>query len=346
MTVTPMALPVFDPDGINAKKTTTRVKVIMTEGMHDTAIITLRNESLDRPELQPGTPVQMQYGWNTVDMEWFYGYVDHIQTVYDRSLATGVTFQDVVCLGVSYTMKDPFVGTWMDIQASTVVRQIVNQYLLALVVDNTDYTWPQLSSPGVSAWTYLNQLGTKVGYSVSCNKSLIRFVSIDTAMRQNALSMPVFKSRRTAPGYLDQSLIRFNALQGETLPVAGHTKAVRQINGVDTRSGQIVAAQDDTTSLNSSLLGSTSVYPFFGEQISSEVVTSQGHAQAVLAGMTQANRWTYQAMASLSGLSSVKQGMPIVLTGIDSNNDGVWWVQVVTHMIGATAYSNGRVPGP
>jgi phage protein D len=339
MTVVSGAYPVFDPGGRAVQKTVNSVKVMMGENMHDTAIITLRDENMDRPELQPGTPVKMNYGWMTVDTDWFYGYIDHIETHYDRSLPQGAQYEDVVCLGTSYTMKDPWVGSWTNVRCSSIVQQIAQTYYLATLLETDDYVWPQLASPGVSAWQYLVMLAKKLGYSLAVNKSLLRFVSIDTAMKANWASMPVFRSRNTAPTYLTQTIGTFQALQGETAPIPGHTKAVRTIAGLDLKSGNVIGAIDDTSSLQGNLLGTGAVYPFFGEQVSDQVVNSQGTAQATLAGMTQCNRWVYQATANLSGLTTVRQGTPLILNGIDSNNDGIWWVQEVTHKFSTPGYT-------
>jgi hypothetical protein len=183
----------------------------------------------------------------------------------------------------------------------------------------------------------LTQLATKVGYSLACNQSQIRFTSADLGLLRYWSGMPVFRSRNTAPTYADQTISNFSTVQGETLPVPGHQKAIRTITGINRR-GQIVGAVDDGSSLPSQL-GQSSVYPFFGQQISDQVVTSQAHAQAILTGMTQANRFNYQATATLSGTTSVRQGMPIVISGIDSNQDGMWWVQEVTHKILSEGYS-------
>lgn len=339
MRVVSGAYPIFDPGGLNAQKTVNTVKVIMSEGMHDTAIITLRQEALNAPELQPGTPVIMQYGWSTVDMDRFYGYVDHIETHYDRSLPEGSTYEDVVCLGVSYALKDPLVGSWTNVPVSRVVEEVAKKYFLATLIEEDDFPWPNLASPGSSAWTYLKQIAAKVGYTLAVNKSLLRFTSIDIGMKTQWVNMPVFNSRRSVPTYNQQSISKFQVVQGEALPIAGHTKAIRQINGLDLTSGKIVGAVNDASSLDTNLLGAQSVYPFFGQQISDTVVLNQGHAQAALAGMTQANRFPYQATATLSGLTAVKQGMPIVLQGIDTNHNGMWWVQEVTHKFDSTAYS-------
>lgn len=337
--VLPTASPTFDPGGFNSRKTVNRVKVLMSEGMHDTAIITLRDEPTDAPELQPGTPIMMQYGWATVDMDWFYGYIDHIEHHYQRATPQGSTYEDVVCLGVSYTLKDPFVGAWSNVPCSAIVRLIAQKYFLATMLETDDPVWPQLSAPGSSAWTTLIQLANKVGYSLACNKSQLRFISVATAMKANWAGMPVFRTRNAAPTYYTQSISQFQALTGETAPIPGHTKAVRSITGINPQTGQVVAAANDGTGLRSSQLGQNLVYPFFGQQVSNQVVNSQGTAVATLQGMTECNRFNYQATATLAGLSSVKQGMPITLLGIDSNNDGVWWVQEVVHKIASTGYS-------
>jgi hypothetical protein len=337
VTITPGAYPTFDPGGINAQKIVHHVKIMMSEGMHDTALITLRNEPLDVPELQPGIPVVMQYGWHPMDVEMFYGYIDHVENHYDRAVTTGVTYEDVICMGVSYALKDPFVGAWTNIQASSVVKQVAKQYFLSTLVEDDDDFWPSLASPGDSAWSFLSQLAAKVGYSLACNKSQIRFTSADFGLRQYWSGMQVFHTRNSAPAYSDQSITRFSTVQGEALPIPGHQKAIRRLSGLDS-SGQIIGAVDDGSSLPSQL-GQSSTYPFFGQQISDQVVTSQAHAQTILAGMTQANRFHYQATATLSGRTSVRQGMPIVLQGIDTSHDGMWWVQEVTHKILSEGYA-------
>jgi phage protein D len=332
------AYPVFDPGGLKKQKQVNSVKVMMTEGMHDTAVITLRSEALDVPELQPGTPVKMQYGWLGADLDWFYGYIDHVDNHYDYAIPDGSTYEDVVCLGASYSLKDPYVGAWAHAQASTLVKMVANKYFLSTVVEDDDTIWPNLTWPGDSAWCFLIDLANRTGYSLACNQTTVRFNSVDLGLRRYGPTMPIFRSRRVAPNFLDQSITRFQTLQGESLPISGGTKALRQINGVDMRTGTIVGAINDGQKLPSQL-GTNVVYPFFGQQVSDRVAVSQGHANDILNGMAQHNRFNYTASATLSGLTSVKQGTPIVIKGIDSNQDGVWWVQEVTHKIVSQGYS-------
>lgn len=337
MSVLPWGVAIFDPAGINATRTTVSVMVLQSEGMHDTAIITLRGESLSAPELQPGTPVMLTYGYKPSDLETFYGYIDHTAPHYDRSIPDNSEYEDIVCLGESWVMKDPYVGAWSSVKASALVGQIVAKYQLASLIENDDYTWPQLACQGDSAWSFLISLAKKLGYSLSCNKNLVRFVSITAAMTQHWGTMPVFKSRNAAPLTSQQGITRFQSVNGESLNLPGHTKSARSINGLDINTGQVVGAYDDGTSM--STLGTTRRYPFFMQQISDTVVNSQGSAVATLAGMTERNRFQYQACATLTGLTSVKQGMPIVLLGLDNNESGVWWVQEVKHKIKTTGYS-------
>jgi phage protein D len=335
--VSAYALPIFDPAGRAATKNVVSVKVMQTEGMHDTAIITLRGADTSAPELQPGTPVQMQFGWQSVDLDYFYGYVDHIENHYDRTVGSASTLEDVVCLGASYVLKDPFVGAWTTVQASSLVQQIASKYFLSSVIETDDTIWPQLSSPGDSAWCFLTQLAAKDGFRLACNKTMVRFISVDLSMQRYWTTMPVFQSRMVSSTYSQQTLTVFQSVTGEALPVSGHTKAVRHISGLDLRTGQIVSAA--SAGSGSIPLGQNQNYPFFGQQISDTVVSSQGSAQATLVGMAENNRFPYQATAIISGLTAVRQGVPIVISGIDSNNDGTWWVQEAVHTIKQPSYS-------
>jgi phage protein D len=336
VTIQAAAYPIFDPGGIAARKTVSTVKVMMTEGMHDTAVITLRSEMTDAPELQPGTPVQMQYGWNPLDTDWFYGYVDHVEACYDKSLPLQSTFTDVVCLGASYCLKDPFTGIWTNTQASSLVQQMAGAYFLASLIENDDFAWSQLSNPGASAWSFLVQLANKNGYSLAVNQTLLRFMSIDAALRCYGPSMPVFKTRNTAASLVYQGVSSFHAVTGESFPTPGANKAVRTIAGLDLVTGNIVGAINTGTE---TILGQDTGFPFFTQQVSDVVVNSQASAQNVLTGMAEYNRFNYQATATLTGMTMVKQGTPVVLNGIDSNNDGVWWVEEVTHKISSVGYS-------
>ena len=199
------ALPIFDPGGACQIKNVNTVKVMQTESMHDTAIITLRGANTAAPELQPGTPVQMQYGWQNVDLEYFYGYIDHVESHYDRAVGDGATMEDVVCLGASYALKDPYVGAWTSIQASSLVQAVAGKYYLSSVIESDDTVWSQLSAPGDSAWQFLVQMASKTGYSLACNKTMIRFMSVDLAVANYWSTMPVFISRNVAASYAGQS---------------------------------------------------------------------------------------------------------------------------------------------
>jgi hypothetical protein len=331
----PRGYVVFDPQGVKMQYVTYMVKILQSECMHDTAIITLQGANLSAPALQPGTPMFVTYGNSPGDVDTFYGYIDHVAPHYERTIPDVSSYEDIVCMGESYVMKDPLVGSWSGIQASTLVREIASSFKLAALIQTDDYAWPQLSCSGDSAWSFLTQLAHKVGYTLAVNKNLLRFTSVKAGLRQSWAGMPVFNTRKTAPNTAQQGISKFQALQGEALGLPGHTKALRTISGMDS-TGKIVGAFNDGTSVRT--LGQTTRYPFFVEQISDTVVTSQGSAAATLVGMTESNRFQYQAAASLVGLTSVTQGTPIVLAGLDDNENGVWWVQEVEHVIKAAGY--------
>jgi hypothetical protein len=213
---------------------------------------------------------------------------------------------------------------------------VANTYYISALVENDDYTWPQLSNPGCSAWVFVTQLANQLGYSLACNKTQMRFISVDLGLRNYWPTMPVFLTRNTSPNVGGQGVDCFQAVTGETFTAPGASRAVRTVAGIDSLSGQVVRASNDASSLVP--LGQTTAHPFFHQQVSA-VVTSQGHADATLMGAVQRNRFPYQATATLSGMTVIKQGMPLVISGIDTVNDGVWWVREVVHCISSVSYT-------
>ena len=147
----------------------------------------------------------------------------------------------MVCLGASYSLKDPYVGAWTGVQASSLVNQIASKYFLSTVIETDDTVWPQLAAPvrlrlGASwpSWP------SKTGYSLACNKTMVRFVSIDLAMARYWQTMPVFLSSKVASSYAQQGISQFQALTGEALgDCRVHTKRTCSISGIDLQTGQI-----------------------------------------------------------------------------------------------------------
>ena len=336
MSAQAFATPVFDPGGINGVKTVSRVKITQTEFLHDMAVITLRGADMSAPELQPGTPVQITYGWQNVQNIGFYGYIDHIESSYARMEPLEVRYNDVICLGASYVLKDPITGTWTSVRASDLAQQIAGRYYLSVFVEIGDTLWPQIGTPGTSAWSFLVSLAQKLGYTLACNQTLLRFTSVDAALAQSWNSMPIFRNQVSAPSLSYQTLQRFKAIQGESLNLPGHSRATRTAGGINPLTGQVITVTDNASAV--SAMGKSVPYPFFTQSQTDLVVNDQFQGQASLAGLQQQNRFHYLAEATLSGDASVVQGMPIVLTGLDAKDNGVWWVQEVTHEIKVNSY--------
>ena len=327
-TIQPFSLVIFDPVGYAEVKTTTQVEILQGEFLHDTAVVTLRGANMSDPTLQPGVVVSIGYGWYHFQVEQFYGYIDHIESHYQRLTSDAAEYHDVVCIGASYVLKDPYVGSWMSVQASALVQQIAVSYGLSTLVEVDDTTWPQLSAPGDSAWTFLVTMAQKLGFTFACNKTLLRFTSVDLAMVQNVNTMSVFNSANSALNANYETIMSFSALQGEATGING-TRAVRQAGGIDLRTGQMVLITDDTTSIRP--IAASVPPPFFTMQESDLVISDQFQGQAALAGVQQQNRFHYLAEAKLTGDTSVVQGVPIVLSGLGEKDNGIWWVQEVCH---------------
>jgi hypothetical protein len=337
MTLYAYADPLFDPGGAKMREVVTTVTVRQAEFMHDAAIITLRGSDMSSPTLQPGTPVMMNYGWYNTRIDTFYGYIDHIESSFERNTPEAAHYHDVVCLGASYIMKDAFLGAWSSIKASDLVQQMALRYMFATLVEVDDVIWPQLSSPGQSAWSFLVSMAQKLGYSMSCNKTLLRFTSVDQALKQNWATMPIFQNQRSNLNtHAYESLVSFQALQGEATGLNGN-RSLRLAGGIDPRNGQVIKVSNDPSTM--STMAASVPPPFFSTVSPDVVINEQGQGNASLAGLAQQNRFHYQACAGLTGDPSIVQGMPIVLTGLGRKDDGAWWVQEVVHKFRVSAYT-------
>lgn len=329
---------VFDPLGLAKEKTIATVDIYQEEKAHDICIISVRGEDSTSPEFATGTPVHVRYGWGPSRVEDFYGYVNHVEPPYMRQVyGQSAYYMDVVLVGASYVFKNGFSKIFTDTKASTVVEQLSNSNYFASLVETDDGPWDQLSCPGISGWEFLVELADRLGWLVMCNKSQIRFMSYDRALARNSTVVPTFRTKNSASLSSQETISSFNVLQGETVPNPSGTKALRVVSGVDPRLSKPYTVQNDASGL--SIIGNTTTAPIF-TAMHTDIVTSDSiSAQQQVDSATQSNRFHIQAQAVVNGDPSVTQGIPVILLGIDSNSDGVWYVEKVIHHLEFMSYT-------
>jgi hypothetical protein len=330
----------LDPSGSKATKTVSTAEIHQGLSTHDLAVLTVRGEDPSVPEFTTGTPCHIRYGWNPHQVEDFYGYVSHITPPYERTEYNDSNYyMDLVCLGASFIYKDGLQNVWPNEQISSIFTRLAVAGMFSALVETGDPLWPQLSCAGDSIWSFMRECASKLGWILACNRTNFRFMSVDKSLFKNQAAMPTFWSRKSAPTPDFESITNFKSLQGEVLPIDGHIRAIRGASSVDMRTGQIFAVHNNSSTIDSSAIGKTSVVPFFNKYEKSLPVLDQISTQFRLDAEAQRNRFHIQAKATVSGDTSVVQGIPILLLGLGSLNSGVWFVEEVTHRFSFGVYS-------
>jgi hypothetical protein len=336
---------VMDPAGANLQKTVRWVSIHQAEKMHDLAVVTVRGEDSSQPEYTTGTPVHIQYGWLGVQVEDFYGYVNHCRPRRSKdSRNEGIVLMDVVCVAASYVFKSEFSQVFQNTQASTVISAIAQAQMFSCTASTGDPTWPTLSCVGQSGWEFMVYMADKNGWTVWANKTNINFTTAELALESTASQTPVFFTNTASQRAGQESITFFQSLQGDTVDLAGHTKANRTLSGLNLATGQQYQVSNADV-LPYATLGATNNAPFFARQETDIVSSDQALATQQLFALTQRNRFFVQAVARVSGDIQVTQASTIVLEGLNKASAGVWYVEEVVHNIRYGLYTMDLVLG-
>ncbi len=334
----------FGPGGINAQVNIQSFTLIQGGGQHDIGILTVRADVPTQPYYQTGTPVHVLYGWDPYEIEDFYGYVNHIDAPYDwrQYNLSEVTF-DVILIGTSFLLKEAVTRIWRDMQPSQIVATIAGNNALATVTEHSDAAVPQLTNPGKSQWWFLRMLASRLGWMLSCNKSQLRFLSYDQALKLGAGTLPVFYGRGKDGSGQPQTLSHFRVMQGDAIPDEDGDLRLTQVvaNGMNLVTGSIYQINDTSTR---SIMGTTSPTPLFHSYLDA-VTDDVQSAKTLISGSSQESRFHIRATATVNGEVNVSQGMPVLLLGLDAQSNGVWLVLEVTHKLSYNSYTMDLVLG-
>ena len=335
--VLPTASLTLDPAGAKLTPIVSHAKVIQEDGAHDMAVVRIRGTDPTLPPFTSGTPVTLVYGWSPAGLQTFYGYVNHVVPEHAHNSNTSIAnvYSTVVCMGLSYPMRNASSAAWPSVQASYLVQQKVAQYFLSGIVETDDPTWPQLSNPGISDWKFLAGLAEKLGYCLAVNQSLLKFMSVDQVVNLYSSTIPTFWTKLAAPQPSYANISSFSVLQGETALTGNGAKVRRVVSGVDSETGQSFTVYSDPPSPS---LASTSPTPYFQTYETTVPSTNALLATQALAGVAATNRFYIQADADVAGNSAITQAIPVLLLGLGTTHSGTWYVMRAVHEITNTNF--------
>jgi hypothetical protein len=178
-----------------------------------------------------------------------------------------------------------------------------------------------LVNSGQTQWDFLVSLAKRIGYTLFCSGTEISCHRRDLSLRDRGGSALVL--RRAANGLGE--IRSFRAIIG----AAGSDQVDpgdREGFTVDMLSSRVVpvsARGADDSSFS---------------QFADISASSYGEARTILEGERERGRWTQRAEVETRGDPRVSQGATVLLAGVGSEHEGLWYVSEVEHVIRGGSY--------
>lgn len=276
-----------------------------------------------------GTPVQITWGLSIAMKHTFVGYVSNVDPQFSSQDMTNGNERSLtlVCIGASYMLKDGGFLTMKSVSASTVARRLGESTRFDTTnVQAHPYLAPLWAQAGRSAFSFLNDLAHESGYT-----HYVRGLSLYFHDRLRALSTlgaaPLFTPRSQGGWLLD-----FDGSLGTTTGSGGDLLR-RTAHGVNPRTGKEFAAVNNGGTRRP-LLGRERMTPMFSGG-ATLVADDYGDAASRLSAIEGTNELALQAKIRTRGSMRVYVGGAVQIQGLDSANDGLWFVSSVEHYLTA-----------
>ena len=303
------------------------VRIIQTVFHHDMMVLTYYVQTdWWKNRFRNGSPLVVTWGEVPNKLDSFYGYVlyavPHVENE-AHSLR-------VICIGASYPLKDvaPRVFPGMSVEQSIALS--LHNHHFNLITDRSSRAWPSLTRTAQeSLWQFLVRLTKQNGYTLFANKTTVCAYNPVDVMLANLASYPIF-NYIYGRGNKFGTLLKFHAVLGDE-GAGEETNTAHGVLGVDPRTGEIVGALDSGTAMRR--LGRTHTTPRFSKFGVGTPVHNSSEAQDTARGRARTHRWTQRATAQVVGNVRVTQGSGVVLKGVGTEDDGVWFTHKVTHVL-------------
>lgn len=303
-------LPLIDLTVGSSAVTPRAVLVKQADFCHEAAVITVARTLLPYGGREEDLPVTFRWGNDPGVVSTFYGYVHHTVPFYDTGDIDKV---QLICLGASSVLSEPFLQSWTNRTADSVARELVERTHLSFDYEPHPKVWPFLSSTG-TAWESLIELAGKVGFILSAHGTEVRFLSPTTLFQRYGSRAPVMA--------VGTGTTRFR-------PELGTKDSVRTrvLFGMNQRDGSQFAATE--IGLGNRQLGTERRSA--GVQMVSAVTDSPGDGADKLTGLALRDQFPYQATAESYGDAFFFAGQTVYVTGVEQTQTGHWYVEAVEH---------------
>lgn len=273
------------------------------------------------------TPVAFRFG-HTIPMRnrVFYGYVNHHEVV-DGSIGEHVL--RLYCIGTSLVLNEPHPQAWTNVTGSHIARQIAARHHLRVIVHKSAEVLPYWAQGPETDFQMLQRLCERTGYRFWVDGPTLHFLDPERAVTTPQLR---FVPNLQMNGQMEDDIKSMHVISGSLAPRTHGGPAVRQIYGLDSRTG--------------ALLKSTSVKPLSDRGldipqhtvIHNETVRDAAQARLLSEAHAKQSLWV-TAQATLRGHPMLRLGDIVSLDGTLLHDDyrGLWVIEATTNVIEQTS---------
>jgi len=305
------------------------VWIYQREYFHDVAVVEVHAESSNDAKYRGGMPVQIQWGWLPHATDYFHGYVHHTEHIEHKDKPRTLR---ITCIGSSYPMKAPSHKVWKKATKRHIAATLAKHYRFSATIEDDRVVMPTITQHGQSDWDMLVNLAQRAGYTFFVHKTHMFFH--ERVVHPRPHKSVYFLRHANGAHYRRNSVYSFKHMVGETIP--GTARKARLVHGVADNGKRVTYRVDPD---NCDVLGTVAPPVLFGEMVNHRPVHSGNDAATYLKALNNRYRFHYKAKAVLSGDVKVTQTSTIRLHGIDSSNDGYWYVTEVAHHITLADYT-------
>jgi Phage tail baseplate hub (GPD) len=299
------------------------VHIHQTEFKHDVAVVHLFNESHEKVRYQAGQPIHIRFGWYPHGVFDFHGYVHHTErhehAHHPRSL-------NIYCIGAAYPTKEVAHRSFHNKKSHAIIKHIAKEHRFSDVYEEDNHVLDLVTQHGQTDWEFCVNLAKRRGFTFYAINTDIHYhrrcVEAEVHKAQAFVKFPNSEHRQRGAVY------EFKHEVGETHP---HThKRVRVHHGVGIK-GEPIKVKVLPPKCNTA--GDITTPPIFTKTGNKKPHSTKGAAKEHLKGLAERWRFHLIAHAVVSGDAKVHQGSTIRLQGLDSEDDGYWYVIHVKHHI-------------
>jgi hypothetical protein len=297
---------------------------------HEFATFTFRDWTVDYDDIRPGSPIIFTIDADTGSFE-FTGYVHHINPIH----TPGTRLAEVSVIGASYSLKQTSQQIYYDVTASDIVRQIAKRNKFSYNIDTHPYTYPQVMQAGLTDAELIVKMAKHCGYTVRFHNAEIYFQSMTKLYEEERENAPTY-TLRDAQDPLGSTLYSFTPLVGESVQHEGEYKAATAVAGIDPYTGQVIQV---TNQKRPKATKERYESEFFDRFDTSTVANNYSLAMKEAKAVDERVRFTYRAVAEVSGDPTIHPDMPVYINGVGEEYGGYWIVLKTEHKIVSEAYN-------